>query len=106
MHVDDGPPLLEAHVEEEAVAHDAGVVHDAIDAAERIDRCLHDPGRAVGFSDAVGAGDGLAAGRLDFRDDLLGRARLAVLPGTHVVDDDLGAIGGEGEREIAPDPGA
>ena len=63
-------------------------------------------GRAVGFSHAVPAGDGLATTRLDFRDDLVGRAGLTVLPGTHVVDDDLGAIGGEGEREIAPDPGA
>ena len=50
------------------------------------------------------AGDGLATTRLDFRYNLVGRAGLTVLPGTHVVDDDPGATGGEGEREVAPDP--
>ena len=34
MHVDDRLPFLQAHVEEEAIAHDAGVVDDTVDAAE------------------------------------------------------------------------
>ena len=57
--------------------------------------------------DAVAVGDGLAAHSLDLLDDLLGRAEVAtraVDVATEVVDHDLGAVRGQAQRVLAPDP--
>ena len=52
----------DAHAMEDAVAQDAGVVDDAVDAAEVVDRRLDDAFGAGRIGDAVAVGDGLAAG--------------------------------------------
>ena len=85
------------HVVERLVAQDAGVVDHDVDAAEGVDRRLHDRLAALGRGDRVGVGDGLAAGRLDLVDDQLGRAGVAagaVDGAAEVVDDDQRAARG------------
>ena len=47
--------------------------------AEGVDRGLHDGRAALGRRDAVAVGDGLAAGRRDLVDDLLGRTDVAAV---------------------------
>jgi len=76
VHVDHRFPLLDRHVEEEAVAQDAGVVHHHIDPAERVDGALDDPVRRLPLGDAVGVRDRRAALRLDLLDHLLRRTRV------------------------------
>ena len=70
-----------------------GLVHDVLAAGPR--------------ADVVAVDGGLAAVLPDQRHDLLGRVHvagaLAVQPGTDVVDDDTGALGGEQERLLAAD---
>ena len=65
--------------------------------------------RALPRRHAVAVGDGLAAHALDLVDHLLGRAEVAaraVDVAAEVVDDDLGAVGGQAERVLAPDAAA
>ena len=72
--------------------------------AERVDRGLHDRLAALGRGDRVGVGDGLAAGRLDLVDDLLGRALVAagaVDGAAEVVDHDERAALGEQRARAA-----
>src|SRR5262245_47433119 len=77
VHVDDRAPFLERHIEEEAVAQDAGVVYDDVYGLIGIESTLDDPVRGFPRSDAIGAGDGLAAFRLDLVDHLLRRPGVA-----------------------------
>src|SRR5262249_40188622 len=72
-------------------AQDAGVVHDDVDAAERVECRLHDRLAVLGCSDGVRVRDCLAAGGLDLVDDLLGGRRTAtgaVDRAAEVVHDD------------------
>ena len=78
MDINDRLPFLDVHLEEHAVTQDAGIVDDAIDAAEEIDRRLDDvvgrlPGRHV-----IGVGQCFTTGGTNFIDNLLGGA--SVLP--------------------------
>ena len=64
---------------------------DDVDAAEGVERRLHDGLAAFRCGDRVGVGDGLAARRLDLVDDQLGRAGIAagaVDGAAEVVDHD------------------
>ena len=61
MHLDDRVPLGLGHVDEHAVAQDAGVVDEHVEAAEGVDGLLHDALGAVAVGDVVAVGDGLAA---------------------------------------------
>ena len=56
-------PLFFGHREEHAVAEDPGVVDEDVQAAERVDRLLHEAGGAVPRADVVGVGGRLAARR-------------------------------------------
>src|SRR6185503_359491 len=88
VHVDDRAPLLDRHVEEEAVAQDAGVVYYRIDLSKSAYAKVDDALRRLPFRHAVGTGDRLAAGRLDLVDDLLRRTGIAAFArhrGAHVV---------------------
>ena len=62
VDVDDRVEQVGRHVVERLVAQDAGVVDDDVDAAEGVDRRLHDRRAALGGGHRVGVGDRLAAG--------------------------------------------
>jgi hypothetical protein len=94
VHGDDGVPLLLAHVDEEAVAQDARVVHEDVQLAEGVQRRLHQPLGARPFGHVVGVGHGLAAEADDLVHHLLGG------DGVGVVDHDPGAFTGEEQRVL------
>ena len=72
VHGEDLVPVLFRDVVEGAVAQDAGVGDDDVDLAEGVERGLDDRLAAFVGVDAVGVGDGFAAGGLDLVDDLVG----------------------------------
>ena len=78
--------------DEHAVAHQAGVVHDHVEPAERVDGGVDEPSGAVPVGHVVAVDDRLAAHRLDVGDDLgrrpRGRVARTVELGAEVVDDD------------------
>ena len=85
------------------VAQDAGVVHHDVDAAERVERGLHDRRTALGRRHRVGVEHGFAAGGLDLVDDLLagaGVAAGAVDRAAEVVDDHQAPRLGEQQRVL------
>ena len=93
-----GSQQVGAGVVEGLVPQDAGVVDHDVDAAEGVERALHDGGAALGRGHRVGVGHRLAAGRLDLVDHSLGRALVAagaVDGAAEVVDHHERAAGGE-----------
>ena len=106
VHRDHRVPLGLFHVGEHAVAQDAGVVDERVEPAERVDRALDHAARAGEVGDVLAVGDGFAAHRLDLLDDFhrgAERPAVAVHVAAEVVDDDLGALGGVGQRVLAAD---
>ena len=108
MHLDHGVPFLGRHVVEHAVAQDAGVVHHHVDAAEIVDRVLHDLLRVLPLGDAVGVGHrpALAVRLGDLGHHLLRRADILALTGhrrADVVDHHLGAVRRQADRGRAAD---
>ena len=99
VDVDDVVPLLLRHRHEHAVAQDAGVVDQHVEVAEGVDRGADQRLAAVPARDVVVRRDGLAAGGADLLGGLL--RDLA-----EVVDDDLGALGREQARVLAPEAAA
>ena len=69
-------PLLFGGADEHAVAHEAGVVDDHVEAAEGVERRLHERAGAVPVGDVVAVGDRLAAGGADLVDDLAAPGRV------------------------------
>jgi len=109
VHLEHGVPLVQAHLVEEAVAQDAGIVDHAVDAAEVVQRALHDAAGGRGLGHAVHVGHGLAAGGLDLFDHLLRGAGVRALArgrGADVVDHHLGAGRRQGQRHVAPNAAA
>ena len=106
MGVDDAVPLLLGHVEQHAFAQDAGHADGTVEAAELVDRGLHEPLAGLHRRDVVGNGDRGATGRLDLRRDRLSDLARQLRP-VHahavVVDDDACAFGGAGQRDCAAD---
>src|SRR5258708_22985132 len=74
MDLDHHLPVDMRHAMKDAVAQDAGVVADAVDTAEGLERGADDALGAGRVGDAVGIGDGRTAGGADLVDDLLGGA--------------------------------
>ncbi len=74
MHGDHVRPVRPAHAVEDAVAQDAGIVDQDIDAAEGVERRLDDFVGIARLADRQRRGDRFAAGFLDFVDDRLRRA--------------------------------
>ena len=97
VHVDDEVPLLLGHRHEHAVAQDPGVVDQDVEATEGAHRGLDQGAATLPVGDVVVGRDGLAPAGADLRGRLLGH-----LP--EVVDDDLGALVGEEERMLPPQP--
>ncbi|MNT42318.1 hypothetical protein D3C72_1787360 [compost metagenome] len=109
VHLDHGVPFIDAHLVKEAVAQNAGVVDDAVHPAKGVDRALHDAGCGVGVGHAVGVGHGLATSSLDLVDHFLRGAvvmAFATGRGADVVDHDLRAFLGHGQRHIAANAAA
>ena len=107
VDADHGVPLRLGHVREHPVAQDAGVVDEHVQVAEGLHRRVDQALGGVEVGDVVVVGDGLAAGRLDLGHDLLGRRGVgagALGRSAEVVHHDLGALGGEQERVLPPDP--
>ena len=73
VHLDDGVPLLFAHVGHHAVTQDAGVVDDGVQVTEGVDCGLDESLCASPRGDVVAVGDRLATHRLDLVHHLLGR---------------------------------
>ena len=61
VHLDDRVEVFGGHREHHLVAQDAGVVHEHVEAAERVERGPDDVLRAFEVGDAVVVGDGFAA---------------------------------------------
>ncbi len=104
-------PVRPAHLVEDDVAQDAGIVDQDVDTAEGFERALHDGVGILRLGDRQRRGDGFAAGRLDRRHGVLRRAGVgagAIEPGADVADHDARAFGGEQQRDAAADtaPGA
>ena len=110
VHGDDGVELVLAGVGEHPVAHDARVVHQDVEPAERVDRGLDEALGLRPVGDVGAAGDGFATGSGDLVDDTLRGAaaarRRAVEADADVVDHDARALGGERQRMRAPDAAA
>ena len=108
VHLDDRVPFLGRHVVEHAVAQDAGVVHNHVDATEIVDRRLHDLLRIFPLGDAVGVRHraALAVGLGDLRHHLLRRADIVALAGDRradIVHHHLGAVRRQADRRRAAD---
>src|SRR5205823_7794777 len=68
VHGDDRVPLLLAHVEDHAVAQDAGAGDERVEAAPPLEGRADEARGAVPGGDRVGVRDGLAAGAADLLD--------------------------------------
>ncbi len=95
VHLDDGVPLLRRHLDQRAVAQDAGVVDQGVEPAELLDRGVHDRLRGLDLGAVADREHRRAAGRDDLVDDgLAGRL-------VDLADDDAGALAGELDRLTA-----
>ena len=74
MHVDHVRPVRPAHLVEDDVAQNTGIVDQDVDAAEGVDRGLDDLLGVLRLGDGERGGDGLAAGLFDGVDRFLRRA--------------------------------
>jgi hypothetical protein len=86
----------------------AGVVHDDIDAAERLDRGAHDRLCPLLIGDRMRVSLGVAARRPDLLGDLFGRGDAGIvgrLGTADIVDDHVGPARGEQESMCAPQAG-
>ena len=109
MDLDDGLEGFHAHLVEDHVAQNAGIVDHAVEPAEMVGRRLHDLARGDRFRHRLEVGDRSTAALLDLLDHFLGGgcARTsAVGRDAGIVDDDLGAFGGAEQRDLAPDAAA
>jgi hypothetical protein len=109
VDLDHRVPLRLAHGEQHAVAEDAGVVHDDVEAAEDVDGLADDALAALPRADVVGVGDCRATGGDDLIDHLLGRAGVATaaVPGAaEVVDDHVGAVSRQHQCVLAAEAAA
>jgi hypothetical protein len=107
VRVDDRVPLLLGHVEDHAVAEDAGVVHDDVDASERLHSGVDNALAARHRRDGIVVRDGLAPRRADLRHDVVGRRARAATPRLApavVVHDHTRPVLREQQRDLPPDP--
>jgi hypothetical protein len=112
VHVDHDVPLGFGHVDDHAVAQDAGVVHEHVQVTEGLDGLVDQALRAFPIGDVVAVDDRLAPHRLDVLHRLLCRREVgapALLVAAEVVDHDLGPFLREEQRvfpaEAAPRAG-
>ena len=104
VHVQHRVEQLRGHVVERLVAQDAGVADDDVDAAERLQGGVDDGLAALDGGHGAGVGHRLPAQARDLLDRPLGRAGRgagAVGGPAEVVDDHLGAAGGQQQGVLA-----
>jgi hypothetical protein len=79
------------------VTHDARVVDDDVELAERVDRLLDELAGLLEVGDVGVVGNGRATGLLDQRDRVVGgpAGALTAYRAAQVVDDHLGALAGQ-----------
>jgi hypothetical protein len=107
VDVDHRVPLVLGHVDDHAVTQDPGVVDEDVEVTEGLDGGVDEPLCALPGRHAVAVGERLASHAVDLVDHLLCRrdvAAGAVGRAAEVVDDHLGALGGEEDGVLAPDP--
>ena len=104
VHADHGVPVFLLHVDQRAVAQDACVVHQHVEAPKGVDGGV-DAFGAVPVGHVVRIGDRLGAHGFDLGHDLQGRtaggARAAIAATAEVVDHHLGALAGELQGVLA-----
>ena len=81
-------------VEDRRAGLDAGVVDHHVEPAERLDRLVDEPLQVLDLADVGLHADGLVAELRDLAFEVLGRLLVG-----DVVDDDVGALAGEGEGD-------
>ena len=99
-------PVGLLHVEAHLVPEDAGVVDQDVQAAEGVDGLVDQRLGPLPGADVGGVDRRVAAAGLDQLDDLLGGvlvAPLALQGGADVVDDHLGALGGQQQGLLPSD---
>ena len=109
VDLDDRVELDFAHLVEEPVAQDAGVVDHPVDASERGQRAADDAFATLRGGDVVGVRHGAAAGGSDLVDHLLRRAGVEAFAGERspdVVHHHCSACGRARQREVAADAAA
>ncbi len=111
MNLDDGLEGVDAHAVEDRVAQDAGIVDDAVQPAETVDRHLDDLAGRDRFGDGLEIRHRRAAALLDFLDHFLRRRRACsrtVGGDAGIVDHDLGALRRAEQGDLTADaaPGA
>src|SRR3546814_13266889 len=89
MDLDHQIPLVFGHRREHAVAHDTGIVDDAVHVAKCVDAGIDDRLCTTHRGDVVDARNRLAAGLDDLVDDAFGAGTV------DVIDDHVRAFGGE-----------
>ena len=100
---------LHAHLVEDHVAQDAGIVDDAVEPAEMVGRGLDDPAGGDRLRHALEVGDRCAASLLDLLDHFFGGRRAgagAIGGNAGIVDHDFGALRRAQQRDLAPDAAA
>ena len=106
VHPYDGVPFIDRHVDQHAVAQNAGVVHQHIDAPERVNGRVNQAPGALVVRHIIAVGHRLAAHGPHLVDHLPRRPVRrtgAVDFGPEVVDHDLGALAGELESVLPSD---
>ena len=84
VHLEHGLEIVDAHAVEDAVAQEARIVHDTVEAAEGVQRGLDDAVGRGHLGDAVAIGHRLAAALTDDPDGVL--VMLADMPGVSAAD--------------------
>ena len=107
VDVDDVRPVRPAHAVEDAVAQDAGIVDQDVDAAEGVERrsarsCRHCAGSLIDSVEAIASPPAC----LDLVDHVVRRPGIgagAVEARADIADDDAGALLRHQQRNAAPD---
>lgn len=105
MGADHRIPFGLAHIGERAVAQNAGVVDQYIEASKAVDGQLHHSAGIIPIADIVSADAGASAHCLDLSNDRLGRSGVrsrTVQCAAIGVHDDGGSLGGEA-KGVRPD---
>ncbi|CAB4786770.1 unannotated protein [freshwater metagenome] len=104
VHLDDRVPVVFREVDQDAVAEDAGVVHEYVEVTKSFDGGVDQTLTTLPVGDVVVVGNGFATHRLDFGHNLLGGRTFAartIEVSTEVIDDHLGAFSGEEKSVLA-----
>ena len=106
VHVEDGVPVLLAHVEDHPIAEVAGDVHEDVEPSPHRHRLLHHLRCLPEVRHGTMVGDSDTAGLADLIDHLVGGRRIgadAAQTHTEIVHHDLGARLGHRDGDASPD---